>query len=207
MILLVGWLFIGQLALQVRRGRWPRQALATDVEAGAVAYETPTRSPGRGRPRLGPRPAVPGEPRHPLNLPAGAVMAGLIVAAAFLAVLLVGPDRHRYDRRLLLPGAADRRQGGRGHGHLEGVRKYTLTNLHGVARGSTAGWPRTCRRSSSPSASPGYSGHFTSAEVSKPLGDRSGTLAVAVVTTPANRLLGTLVLSKIPVRFQHTHPF
>jgi putative heme transporter len=52
MILLVGWLFIGQLALQVRRGRWPRQALSSEVEAGPVAYEvpaaaatTPSRSP------------------------------------------------------------------------------------------------------------------------------------------------------------------
>ena len=38
----------------------------------------------------------------------------------------------------------------------------------------------------------GYTGHFTSSEVSKPLGHPSGTLAVAVVTTPGNRLLGTL---------------
>jgi uncharacterized protein (TIRG00374 family) len=38
-ILLVGWLFIGQLALQVRWGRWTRQAMASDVEAGPVAYE------------------------------------------------------------------------------------------------------------------------------------------------------------------------
>ena len=38
MILVVGWLFIGQLALQVRRGRWNRQALASEVEAGPVAY-------------------------------------------------------------------------------------------------------------------------------------------------------------------------
>lgn len=41
MILVVGWLFIGQFALQVRRGRWNRQALASDVEAGPEAYETP----------------------------------------------------------------------------------------------------------------------------------------------------------------------
>jgi putative heme transporter len=41
MILVVGWLFIGQLALQVRRGRWSRQALASEVEAGPEAYETP----------------------------------------------------------------------------------------------------------------------------------------------------------------------
>jgi uncharacterized protein (TIRG00374 family) len=40
MILVVGWLFIGQLALQVRRGRWPRAALASEVEAGPEAYET-----------------------------------------------------------------------------------------------------------------------------------------------------------------------
>src|SRR5450755_4706636 len=34
MILVIGWLLIGQLALQVRRGRWPRQALTSGVEAG-----------------------------------------------------------------------------------------------------------------------------------------------------------------------------
>ena len=38
MILAIGWLFIGQLALQVRRGRWTRQALSSDVEAGPDAY-------------------------------------------------------------------------------------------------------------------------------------------------------------------------
>jgi hypothetical protein len=38
MILLIGWLFIGQLALQVRRGRWSRQALSSDVDAGPDAY-------------------------------------------------------------------------------------------------------------------------------------------------------------------------
>ena len=38
MILVIGWLLIGQLALQVRRGRWPRQALTSEVEAGPVAY-------------------------------------------------------------------------------------------------------------------------------------------------------------------------
>ncbi len=38
MILLIGWLLIGQLALQVRLGRWPRQAMTSEVEAGPVAY-------------------------------------------------------------------------------------------------------------------------------------------------------------------------
>jgi putative heme transporter len=38
-ILVIGWLFIGQMALQVRRGRWQRQAMTTDIEAGPIAYE------------------------------------------------------------------------------------------------------------------------------------------------------------------------
>jgi len=38
LILVIGWLLIGQLALQVRRGRWPRQALGSEVEAGPEAY-------------------------------------------------------------------------------------------------------------------------------------------------------------------------
>ncbi len=41
-ILALGWLFIGQLALQVRRGRWSRSAMAADVEAGPVAYLHPS---------------------------------------------------------------------------------------------------------------------------------------------------------------------
>jgi hypothetical protein len=93
-----------------------------------------------------------------------------------------------------------------GQGHLEGVRKYTLSSLRGVA-------PRLYKRLAGDVSKKqgvciaGYSGHFTAAEVSKPLGHPSGTLAVAVVTTPANKLLGTLILTKLPVRFGHTHPF
>jgi hypothetical protein len=42
LILALGWLFIGQLALQVRRGRWSRSAMAAGVEAGPVAYRHPS---------------------------------------------------------------------------------------------------------------------------------------------------------------------
>lgn len=93
-----------------------------------------------------------------------------------------------------------------GHGHLEGVRKYTLSSLRNVA-------PRLYSRLADDVSKKqavciaGYSGHFTSSEVSKAMGQGSGTLAVAVVTTPGNKLLGTLILTKLPVRFQHTHPF
>jgi hypothetical protein len=93
-----------------------------------------------------------------------------------------------------------------GHGHLEGVRKYTLSSLRSVA-------PRLYKSLADDLSKKqgvciaGYSGHFTAKDVSKPLGRPAGTLAVAVVTTPADKLLGTLILTKLPVRFQHTHPF
>jgi hypothetical protein len=30
---------------------------------------------------------------------------------------------------------------------------------------------------------------------------------VPVIKSPSNQLVGTLILTKVPVRFQHTHPF
>ncbi len=135
-----------------------------------------------------------------------AVLAGLVLVASLLASCsaartgLGTTDESCY---LALPTAA---KAVGGHGHLEGVRKYTLGGLRGVA-------PRLYRRLADDVPKKqsvcvaGYTGHFTRSEVSKPLGRPSGTLAVAVVTTPANKLLGTLILTKLPVRFQHTHPF
>jgi uncharacterized protein (TIRG00374 family) len=43
-ILAVGWLYIGQLAWQVRRGIWIRQAMASEIEAGPVAYRSAPKS-------------------------------------------------------------------------------------------------------------------------------------------------------------------
>jgi hypothetical protein len=89
-----------------------------------------------------------------------------------------------------------------GHGHLEGVRKYTVSSLKSVA-------PRLYGRLANDVSTKqavcvaGYTGHFSASEVSKPLGRQTGTVAVAVVATPANRLLGTLILTKLPVRFEH----
>jgi uncharacterized protein (TIRG00374 family) len=48
-ILALGWFFIGEMALQVRRGLWRRSATDTAVEAGPEAY---------GPPAGGPAPAV-----------------------------------------------------------------------------------------------------------------------------------------------------
>jgi len=104
---------------------------------------------------------------------------------------------------LALPTAAEAVGG---QGHLEGVRRYTLNDLRGMA-------PRLYGQLSHDVPTKqavclaGYTGRFSASEVRKPLGRATGTVAVAVVTTPANKLLGTLILTNIPVRFRQTHPF
>ena len=95
MILLVGWLFIGQLALQVRRGRWARQALSSEVEAGPEAYEAAAAA--RGRTMSGTR----------ATARVGSLFAAVAVAALLLAVVLDRPHRLRLDRRRLLSRPAD----------------------------------------------------------------------------------------------------
>jgi hypothetical protein len=146
----------------------------------------------------------------PLQGHVHARVGALIAAIVLAATLLASCSSARIDTGttanscyLALPTAA---KAVGGHGHLEGVRKYTLTNLHSIAPKLYAQLARDVPKKQAICVA-GYTGHFTSAEVSKPLGHPSGTLAVAVVTTPGNRLLGTLVLTKIPVRFQHTFPF
>jgi hypothetical protein len=137
-------------------------------------------------------------------------VGSLFAAVAVAALLLAACSTARTDYGstdagcyLALPTAADAVGG---HGHLEGVRKYTLSQMRSVA-------PRLYNRLATNLSKKqgvciaGYTGHFTAGQVTKPIGHPSGTLAVAVVTTPGNKLLGTLILTKLPVRFQHTHPF
>ncbi len=129
------------------------------------------------------------------------VLAGSVLAACSSARSDVGTtDESCYQA---IPVAA---QAVGGHGHLAGVRRYTLGNLHGLA-------PRLADRLADelPKGQGvclvAYSGHFEASQVTKPLGRTSGPLAVAVVTSPDKKLLGTLILERIPVRFGHTHPF
>ena len=92
------------------------------------------------------------------------------------------------------------------HGHLSGIRKFSMTNLHGFAprlydhvSGRVPKHQAVCVAA--------FTGRFTADAVSKPFGRQQGVIAVPVVTSPGNELLGTLILSRIPVRFNHTHPF
>jgi hypothetical protein len=66
-ILVLGWLLIGEMALEVRRGRWVRSAMTSAVEAGPVAYGPGERAGGGGG-----AVAVPGVPN---GQPAGEGLA------------------------------------------------------------------------------------------------------------------------------------
>lgn len=50
-----------------------------------------------------------------------------------------------------------------------------------------------------------FTGHFISTSVSEPHGRSAGGVAIVVLTRPANKLLGTVVLSRLPLRFGHSH--
>jgi hypothetical protein len=93
-----------------------------------------------------------------------------------------------------------------GHGHLAGVRKYNISNLKGIAPRLYDHLADQVPRNQAVCLA-AYTGHFSSSMVTKPLGRKTGKLAVAVVTSPHNEVLGTLILNRIPVRFQHAHMF
>lgn len=92
------------------------------------------------------------------------------------------------------------------HGHLEGIRKYTVSGLKGIAP-RLHGFLVVHAPKTQAVCLAGYTGTFTKGMVMKPLAQETGKLAVVVVSTPGNKLLGTVILTKLPVRFLHTHPF
>jgi hypothetical protein len=50
-----------------------------------------------------------------------------------------------------------------------------------------------------------FEGNFTQVSVSKPLGQPAGHLVVVVLTSPANRLIGSVIGSHLPLGFGHSH--
>jgi len=139
--------------------------------------------------------------RRLLAAVAALALAGSLLAACSSARIDVGTaDESCYQA---LPTAA---KAVGGHGHLAGVRKYTVGSLRELA-------PHLYHRLADelPKGQAvclaGYTGHFSAAEVQKPLGRTQGIVAVAVVTWPGDELLGTLILERVPVRFQHSHLF
>ncbi|HWE69660.1 MAG TPA: hypothetical protein VG205_04825 [Acidimicrobiales bacterium] len=90
------------------------------------------------------------------------------------------------------------------HSRFSGVHLYTLASLQKKA-------PHLYQALSSEPASSqricaiAFSGTFTRTSVSHPLGLASGSVAVVVLKTPSNQLLGTVIFNHAPVRFGHTH--
>jgi len=90
-----------------------------------------------------------------------------------------------------------------GHGHLEGVHLFSLAALRQKA-------PHLYRtiapeRVTSRVCVVAFDGFFTTSSVSDPRGRSAGRLAVVVATTPANRLLGTVIFVRPPLHFGHSH--
>jgi hypothetical protein len=90
------------------------------------------------------------------------------------------------------------------HGRLVGVHLFKLSALRRQApklyRTLAPTGPATERV-----CVVAFDGHFEQATVSRPLGRTSGRLAVVVSTTPANRLLGTVIFAHAPLHFGHPH--
>jgi len=131
-----------------------------------------------------------------------AAAASLVLAATLLtACSAARTDLGTTDEScyLALPTAA---KAVGGHGHLEGVRKYSVSGLKTVAPRLYSRYAQDLPKGKSVCLA-AYTGHFSESEVMKPVGRSSGTLAIAVVTWPNKDLLATLILTKTPVRFRH----
>jgi hypothetical protein len=135
----------------------------------------------------------------------GGFAAAMVAASLLTSCTTARTDVGTADESCYLSLPAATRAVG-GHGHLEGIRKFTAAQLRQTA-------PRLYQDLLSPVPPrqdlcvAAFTGQFTSAEVTKALGRNEGVFAVVVLTTPANRLLGTLILRRVPVRINHTHPF
>jgi hypothetical protein len=138
--------------------------------------------------------------RLPGMLAAGALAASVLTACTSARSDVGTSDESCY---LSLP-AATRAVGG--HGHLEGIRRFSPGELRQIAPRLDGEMAREMPAHQDVCAA-AFTGHFTSEQVSKPLGRDEGALAVVVLSSPGNRLLGTLILRHLPVRFNHTHPF
>lgn len=87
-------------------------------------------------------------------------------------------------------------------GHLAGVRLMKVSSLP---------YPRIVTALHDAGVDSGrvclvaFTGNFTSTSVSHPSGRASGHLAVVMLRYPSGRLVATVLLKKLPVRFGHSH--
>jgi hypothetical protein len=135
-------------------------------------------------------------------------LVSMLVGCALAACLLAGCTSARSDLGtsdsscyLALPSAS---KAVGPHSRLLGVHLFTLDVLHREA-------PRLFKSLSPERPSQqrvcvlAFMGAFTTKSVSKPLGRPAGPVAVVVLKTPSNQLLGTVILRRLPLRFGHSH--
>jgi len=131
-------------------------------------------------------------------------LAGVVVVACVLAGCssvrssLGTTDSPCY---LSLPAAS---QAVHGSGRLAGVHLFTLSRLRQDA-------PRLYARLAISRPNQDricvieFTGSFTNSSVARPLGSPAGRLAIVVLRTPSDALLGTVLLDRPPLRFAHGH--
>jgi hypothetical protein len=90
------------------------------------------------------------------------------------------------------------------HGHLLGVQRDSLATLRKQAPHLLQDLATTAPASETVCLI-AFTGKFTAGSVSDPRGRSSGQLAVVVSTTPGNHLLGTVIFTKAPLHFGHSH--
>jgi hypothetical protein len=92
----------------------------------------------------------------------------------------------------------------RSHGRLLGVRRYTLSGLRKQAP-QLLNDLATKEPASQSVCVIAFTGTFSAGSVSDPRGRASGHLAVVVSTAPGNHLLGTVIFTRAPLHFGHSH--
>jgi hypothetical protein len=91
------------------------------------------------------------------------------------------------------------------HGHLVGVRLVSVDALR------TSAPPVYAVAVAPPPARPrhvclvAYSGGFSSGSVRDPHGAPEGPIAIVVLLYPQSRVLGTIIVTRIPLEFGHAH--
>jgi hypothetical protein len=134
---------------------------------------------------------------------AGAMAGCLVAAGAMAGCTSVRSDLGPADSSCYLALPAATTAAG-GHGRLLGVDLLTLRELRQRERQlfaalnvGVASSQRVCVVA--------FAGKFDKTSVAHPLGQSSGPLAVVVLDTPSNHLLGTVIYSQLPYHFGHTH--
>jgi hypothetical protein len=87
---------------------------------------------------------------------------------------------------------------------LLGVRSVTLATLHRQDP-ALSGAIGPDRPGSQPVCLVAFHGAFRAASVDKPFGLGSGPVAVVVVQASPERLLGTFIADRVPLKFGHSH--